>query len=471
METVRKAEAGLVRLAHRFGNGYGGNNSNSNINDTQEKSVYTMELFDTTISSSVLPFRKDKTCSISNSSSDDDDDEPLTMHAIRVTRNSDQQQQNKELQQHNQNEDKNKKYPLVILHGYMNGALYFYRNLAGLANSNFFESIVSVDLLGWGLSSRPSLARLKDDSVETTEAFFVESLEAWRSANNIEKMTLAGHSMGGYLSVAYCERYPERVHQLLLLSPVGVPEETDRERQEKTQKYVNSVPRKLAYDLFMSLWEKGYTPASLLRGLTEHRGRKLVEGYIERRLPAIEDPHERALLAEYAYTGNVLPGSGDQCLQRILKPGAMAKKPLLRRIPKLDVEKVSFFYGVHDWMDCRGGLDVQQLCLDAAAAADASNTATTPPKVDVYQVKNAGHLLMLENSEGFNNAMLMAAAGDGKIPMGYTSRTTKDDANIPVVLDVRRGHGRLPTSSSSSGSAKEAAPSTTSSSTPVPTTS
>ena len=66
--------------------------------------------------------------------------------------------------------------PLVIVHGYMNGALYFYRNLLGLANH--FGTVFSVDLLGWGLSSRPSLENLRDDSVETAEAFFVESLES-----------------------------------------------------------------------------------------------------------------------------------------------------------------------------------------------------------------------------------------------------------------------------------------------------
>jgi len=95
----------------------------------------------------------------------------------------------------------------VLLHGYMNGASYFYRNFAGL--SRHFAQIYSLDLLGWGLSSRPAeLFDFENPSVQQTEEVFCESLEAWRRHNNIDKMTLAGHSMGGYLSVAYCERYP-----------------------------------------------------------------------------------------------------------------------------------------------------------------------------------------------------------------------------------------------------------------------
>jgi len=149
--------------------------------------------------------------------------------------------------------------PLVLLHGYMNGGAYFYRNLVGL--SNYFTSVYSLDLLGWGLSSRPkfefkqSVANLsdphltppanareqqhrqeKDDRlIRSAEDFFVESLEAWRRVHDIPTMILAGHSMGGYIGVAYAERYPQHVERLILLSPAGVTA-GDEQRAERIQR-------------------------------------------------------------------------------------------------------------------------------------------------------------------------------------------------------------------------------------------
>ena len=177
------------------------------------------------------------------------DDETLHMHAIRITsphHHRQQQHENQQEQQQNQEnpspetssliedqESQSAQPPLVLLHGYANGALYFYRNLHGL--SKHFATIYAVDMMGWGLSSRPSFPTYDHDteesdehkkqSVREAEDFFVESLEAWRKANGVESMVLGGHSLGGYVSVAYTERYPERVAKLLLLSPVGVPGE------------------------------------------------------------------------------------------------------------------------------------------------------------------------------------------------------------------------------------------------------
>lgn len=415
METMRKAEAGLIALARRFGK-------------DETASNFKMELFDTPIPVSVLPFRQpssggrfDNVFGSSNDSSNttttaenDDDEEQLTMHAIRVTQDKDSRLSSLSSQSRSESQ-----YPLVIVHGYMNGALYFYRNLIGLAG--FFDTVISVDLLGWGLSSRPSIDRLKDESVETAEAFFVESLESWRSTNKIEKMNLAGHSMGGYLSVAYCEKYPERVDRLLLLSPAGIPEETIEKRDARRAQFLTSTPRRVVYEFFAGLWDKGYTPGSIMRAITESQGRYLVEGYVRNRLPAIQDPEEREVLAEYMYTGSILPGSGEYVQNRLLHPGAIAKHPCLPRIPKLKVKNISFLYGTKDWMDLQGGLDVQTKCRDLRATDVNANV----PNIDVYHVRNAGHLLQLENSSAFNAAVMVASGADPS--------TIQDASDLPII--------------------------------------
>lgn len=71
-------------------------------------------------------------------------------------------------------------FPLVNLHGYMNAGAYFYRNVGVLCD--YFPSVYAIDMLGWGLSSRPPFHEIENNgSIESAEDFFVESLEAWRS--------------------------------------------------------------------------------------------------------------------------------------------------------------------------------------------------------------------------------------------------------------------------------------------------
>merc|ERR1712025_1207733 len=125
------------------------------------------------------------------------------------------------------------------------------------------------------------------------------------------------------------------------------------------------------------------------------------------------------------YTGSILPGSGEYGLSRLLNPGAIAKKPVLRRVPKLDVRKVSFLYGVKDWMDVEGGLGVQAICREEANSGN-----TSVPEVSVYQVKDAGHLLMLENTKGFNAALVVSA--------GFDPSSIADPSDLPLVATARQ---------------------------------
>lgn len=342
LQKMKDTEARLMQFARKFGN----------------TDSYRMTLIDTPIPADAIPLKGLK--------------EDLNIHGVRVEAIGEQD-----------TEALLSEYPIVLLHGYMNGALYYYRNLVGL--TKHFHTVFSLDLLGWGLSSRPTFTPL-NDSVQATEDVFVESLEEWRKSQKIDKMVLAGHSMGGYLSVAYCERYPERVERLILLSPVGVPEDANKNRR------ASSWTRWAVQQLF----HMGATPCSVVRRLPKKQGRGYIERYVEHRLPAVEDPEEREALTDYLYYNVTLPGSGEYALQRLLTPFAFAKDPMVHRIPKLKVSNVSFLYGAVDWMDASGGLEVER---------------NSNQKVSVYQVPNAGHLLMLDNWLDFEAAIVMAAGG------------------------------------------------------------
>lgn len=371
IEQLRIAETKLLALAKSFGD--------------RPANSFEISTKDTPVPSHVLPL-KEKKCTFSNNAEEKD----LHIHSVCV----------KAKRASDENGNSTTSTPLVIMHGYMNGAMYFYRNLVGL--TNYFDTVYSLDTLGCGLSSRcPDLIskRVVDQSRETVERLFVESLEAWRKENKIDKMILAGHSMGGYLGVAYCEKYPQHVQQLVLLSPAGV----SHADPERTQNFVNrmSLSRRMFITTARSLFEYGVTPAAFVRTLPTSRGRSMIEAYVENRLSSITNLEEQAALTDYLYYNAMLPGCQEDMLNKFLTSSAHGKAPTVDRIPHLKVPHVSFVYGDRDWMDVDGGIKV----------SEQASQLKNGPTVDVFQVKDAGHMLMIDNWEGFHASVITMCCG------------------------------------------------------------
>jgi len=150
--------------------------------------------------------------------------------------------------------------PLVLVHGYSQSASQFYAAAPALA-TRYPGQVVSIDHIGCGLSSRDKWEGGVGDSsdLRMAEALFVDSLEQWRAVQGYERMVLCGHSMGGYTSVRYCQQHSSRVLQLVLLSPVGVPEAPPVDPA--------APPAVLPwyFRLGRYLWNKGYGPFDLAR--------------------------------------------------------------------------------------------------------------------------------------------------------------------------------------------------------------
>ena len=180
--------------------------------------------------------------------------------------------------------------PLIVFPGYGSGTGIFYSVLPGLTEQHSGPVYV-LDFLGCGLSTRRpwTLGYGREANLNDTEAYFCDAIEQWRVNMNITKMVLSGHSMGGYLTAAYCERYPESVERLVLISPVGVPD-ADPTITERLQNapYVflfsylelpwycthdsgySSLSLSLSLLLFrwyfkmsFSMWESGYSPMAV----------------------------------------------------------------------------------------------------------------------------------------------------------------------------------------------------------------
>ncbi|PNY29565.1 cardiolipin-specific deacylase, mitochondrial, partial [Tolypocladium capitatum] len=114
---------------------------------------------------------------------------------------------------------------LVLVHGYGAGLGFFYNNFEPITRIPGLR-LYALDMLGMGNSSRPPFkirARDKEAQVVEAEDWFIDALEEWRKARKIERFTLLGHSLGGYLAVSYAIKYPGHLKKLILASPVGIP--------------------------------------------------------------------------------------------------------------------------------------------------------------------------------------------------------------------------------------------------------
>ncbi|CCH42227.1 hypothetical protein BN7_1771 [Wickerhamomyces ciferrii] len=326
---------------------------------------------------------------------------------------------------------------VVLVHGYGAALGFFYKNFDSLTEKHGMN-LHALDLLGYGLSSRPKLPKFNEISlkdVETVENFFINSIESWRKAKKIDKFKLIGHSFGGYLSAVYALKYPEHVSKLILISPVGVERsiydlsktplpidqqsnidstslvegpEIEQEiglHNEPTDEpipsssflnvdskgYVNRLPN--MSKTFKYLWDKHISPFTILRVLGPW-GPQMSASWSFRRFGQMGDASEIMKLHIYSYNTFVAKGSGEHALTRILAPGALARYPLLSRLPgNLQMDSL-FMYGDKDWMSKEAGLTISKEINELG------------PSNSKYQViKDAGHHIYLDNPVDFKQSV------------------------------------------------------------------
>ncbi len=107
--------------------------------------------------------------------------------------------------------------PLLLLHGYGGGGIFFYRIFKELSKE---FKVYAIDMLGFGSSTRSDLP--SDINLEDSLNFFMEMINNFRIAINCENMYIAGHSLGGYLAGLYSYYFPQFVRKAYLISPTGV---------------------------------------------------------------------------------------------------------------------------------------------------------------------------------------------------------------------------------------------------------
>ena len=110
---------------------------------------------------------------------------------------------------------------VVLLHGFLENATMWKSIVSTLSKKN---RIVCVDLLGHGFSENLGY-------VHTMEQM-AESVQAVLSFLKIRKSVFVGHSMGGYVALAFAELFPDNVKGLCLLNSTS---RADSEEKKKNR--------------------------------------------------------------------------------------------------------------------------------------------------------------------------------------------------------------------------------------------
>jgi pimeloyl-ACP methyl ester carboxylesterase len=101
-----------------------------------------------------------------------------------------------------------KDVPLLLVHGYPFDRTMWYSTIAALGAA---AKVLAPDLPGFGRSAVPS-------EQEPSMEFMADFLAQFLDANDAEAAIVAGMSMGGYVALAFAEKYPERLRGLGLIS-------------------------------------------------------------------------------------------------------------------------------------------------------------------------------------------------------------------------------------------------------------
>lgn len=104
---------------------------------------------------------------------------------------------------------------VVLLHGYLETSAVW-SEFAGLLRP---LRVVVFDLPGNGLSGT---------NEENTMEFMADVTAEVMTHCGIESATIAGHSMGGYVALAFAEKYPERIERLCLFHSTPNPDSEEK---------------------------------------------------------------------------------------------------------------------------------------------------------------------------------------------------------------------------------------------------
>lgn len=265
--------------------------------------------------------------------------------------------------------------------------------------------------------------------LQDMEKFYTSAIDKWRELSGIEKIDfLVGHSFGAYWSASYSLMYPERVSNLILLSPVGVERHvmaltnddkitTDVVKpvlDPTSYKFLSRfpilsmnhilnwyykipfLPRVLPFlgpwgvQLYFGMWLSKLSKINKL--IQKHGGPEWIFNNVNDLVYGT--PKEIKLIVEYLYNSVSNGTNSDIYVKYLLTPATVSKWPLYDKFMakmKTDPQAFTFntylLYGQYDFMNSEAG---QKLVSRLTKAIPAS-------KFRYDEIAEGGHNLYIDN--------------------------------------------------------------------------
>ena len=113
--------------------------------------------------------------------------------------------------------DQGKGKAVVLLHGFLENKSMWNDYILEISKKN---RVITIDLLGHGATECLGYVHSMEDNADVVQAVLQEL--------KIRKSVLIGHSMGGYVALAFAEFYPENVKGIVLLNSTSRADSDER---------------------------------------------------------------------------------------------------------------------------------------------------------------------------------------------------------------------------------------------------
>ena len=108
---------------------------------------------------------------------------------------------------------------IILLHGYLENSSMWDFCIPEMAKNN---RVIAIDLLGHGRSECLGYIHTMEDQADMIFAVLQEL--------QIKNATLIGHSMGGYVALAFAELYPKNLNSLVLMNSTSYEDSAERKK-------------------------------------------------------------------------------------------------------------------------------------------------------------------------------------------------------------------------------------------------